>query len=241
MERHLQTQAYNFDRVLRYSLYAALIFFVIMLVSTLLIRNIHPLWNAVVVIGFPYSLFVSKIKSRADDMIFEENQIIVNGKNIAIQDIEFFRIFDSLRLYFVLRITKTGQQYIHYLPVLAKQDLENYFEKERIRSRKGSFDFIARYYCLLYVLHGISRITYSLGTHLYYYLHDLQVFDKEGNSLGVNDKITISFEMELDTRRPLRTGIKKLEKDENGHPKIAEQKPAYYGDGPSDNIIEKVK
>ncbi|QIH34948.1 hypothetical protein [Sphingobacterium sp. DR205] len=70
---------------------------------------------------------------------------------------------------------------------------------------------------------------------------DLQVFDKEGNILGVNDKITISFEMELDTRRPPRTGIKKLEKDENGHPKMVEQKPAYYGDGPSDIIIEKAK
>lgn len=43
----------------------------------------------------------------------------------------------------------------------------------------------------------------------------LQVFDKEGNSVGVNDNITISFEMELDTRRSPRTGIKKLEKDEN--------------------------
>ena len=173
MEQHLQTQAYSFDRILLYSLYAALISFALMFASALLIRNIHPLWNAVVVIGFPYSLFVSKIKSRADDMIFEENQIIVNGKNIAIQDIEFFRIFDSLRLYFVLRITlKTGQQYIHYLPVSAKQDLENYFEKEGVRSRKGSFDFIAKYYCLLYVLPVMIflGLAYSLGTQLYYYL-----------------------------------------------------------------------
>lgn len=72
-------------------------------------------------------------------MIFEENQIIVSGKNIAIQDIEFFRIFDSLRLYFVLRITKIGQQYIHYLPVSAKQDLENYFEKREDKEQEGIF------------------------------------------------------------------------------------------------------
>ncbi|RKO68373.1 hypothetical protein D7322_27540 [Sphingobacterium puteale] len=70
---------------------------------------------------------------------------------------------------------------------------------------------------------------------------DLQVFDNEGNSLGINDKITISFEMDLDTKRPPRTGIKKLEKDENGNPKMVEQKPTYYGDGPSDIKIEKAK
>lgn len=115
MKQPLQAEAFNFDRILLYSLYVALISFALMFASTLLIRNIHPLWNAILVIGFPYSLFVSKIKSSADVIIFEDNQIILNGKNIAIQDIEFFRIFDSLRLYFVLRITlKTGQQYIHY-------------------------------------------------------------------------------------------------------------------------------
>ncbi|MDR2271980.1 MAG: hypothetical protein LBF27_13830 [Sphingobacterium sp.] len=70
---------------------------------------------------------------------------------------------------------------------------------------------------------------------------DLQVFDNEGNSLGVNDKVTISFKMNLDTRRAPRTGIKKLEKDANGNPKMVEQKPAYYGDGPSRIKIEKAK
>ena len=173
MKQPLQAEAFNFDRILLYSLYVALISFALMFASTLLIRNIHPLWNAILVIGFPYSLFVSKIKSSADVIIFEDNQIILNGKNIAIQDIEFFRIFDSLRLYFVLRITlKTGQQYIHYLPVSAKQDMENYFEKEGVRSSKESFDFIAKYYSLLYVLPVmiLLGLAYSLGTQLYYYL-----------------------------------------------------------------------
>jgi len=173
MKQPLQAEAFNFDRILLYSLYAALISFVLVVVSALLSHYFQPLWNAVFIVGIPYFFFVTKIKSSADDMIFKENQIIVNGKNIAIQDIEFFRIFDSLRLYFVLRINlKTGQQYIHYLPVSAKQDLENYFEKEGVRSSKGSFDFIAKYYSLLYVLPVIILLglAYSLGTQLYYYL-----------------------------------------------------------------------
>ncbi|WP_343558825.1 hypothetical protein [Sphingobacterium sp.] len=70
---------------------------------------------------------------------------------------------------------------------------------------------------------------------------DLQIFDNEGNSLGINDKIIVSFELDLDTKRPPRTDIKKLEKDENGNPKIVEQKPVYYGNGPSDIKIEKAK
>lgn len=61
------------------------------------------------------------------------------------------------------------------------------------------------------------------------------------NGMYIPDKFTADDLQVFDTRRPPRTGIKKLEKDENGHPKMVEQKPAYYGDGPSDIIIEKAK
>ncbi|WP_286858577.1 MULTISPECIES: hypothetical protein [Sphingobacterium] len=173
MEQHLQTQAYSFDRIFRYSLYAALISFALMFASTLLIGNIHPLWNAILVIGFPYSLFVSKIKTSGDNMIFEENHIVLNGNRIDFQDIDSYHLFDSLKLYFVLRIRlKAGRQHIHYLPVEIKQDVEKYFDKAEVRSDKRSFDFIARYFILLYVLPFFTflGLAYSLGTRLYYFL-----------------------------------------------------------------------
>lgn len=56
---------------------------------------------------------------------------------------------------------------------------------------------------------------------------DLQIFDNEGKQLGVNDKITVSFTMKLDTNREPR------EDKSTG--------PTYYGDGPVDVKIEKAK
>jgi|GEM_PF-636934 len=70
---------------------------------------------------------------------------------------------------------------------------------------------------------------------------DLQIFDNEGNQLGVNDKITISFTMKLDTNREPREGDSKMEKDEKGIPKMVKTGPIYYGDGPVDIKIEKAK
>ncbi len=106
-------------------------------------------------------------------MIFEENHIVLNGNRIAFQDIDSYHLFDSLKLYFVLRIRlKTGRQYIHYLPVDVKQDVETYFDKANMKSDKRSFDFIARYFILLYALPFVTflGLAYSFGTRLYYFL-----------------------------------------------------------------------
>ncbi len=106
-------------------------------------------------------------------MIFEENHIVLNGNRIDFQDIDSYHLFDSLKLYFVLRIRlKAGRQHIHYLPVEIKQDVEKYFDKAEVRSDKRSFDFIARYFILLYVLPFFTflGLAYSLGTRLYYFL-----------------------------------------------------------------------
>lgn len=68
---------------------------------------------------------------------------------------------------------------------------------------------------------------------------DLQIFDNEGKSSGINDKITISFTMKLDVKRAPITGQTKVVKDENGMMKSVERAPQYYGDGPVDIKIER--
>lgn len=70
---------------------------------------------------------------------------------------------------------------------------------------------------------------------------DLQIFDNEGKQLGVNDKITISFTMKLDTNREPNKGSSKMEKDEKGIPRMVEKAPQYYGEGPVSIKIEKAK
>jgi hypothetical protein len=68
---------------------------------------------------------------------------------------------------------------------------------------------------------------------------DLVIYDNEGNELGVNDKITISFTLKLDTKRePGKSNI--IEKDERGMPKSIPIK-SYYGDGPVDIRIDKAQ
>lgn len=54
MKQPLQAEAFNFDRILSYSLYAALISFVLVVVSALLSHYFQPLWNAVFIVGIPY-------------------------------------------------------------------------------------------------------------------------------------------------------------------------------------------
>ncbi|MFL9835698.1 hypothetical protein [Chryseobacterium terrae] len=70
---------------------------------------------------------------------------------------------------------------------------------------------------------------------------DLQISDNEGNQLGINDKMTVSFTMELDTNRPPHQGNNKLVKDKNGIPEMVELPATYYGDGPSNIKIEKAQ
>lgn len=70
---------------------------------------------------------------------------------------------------------------------------------------------------------------------------DLQIFDNEGNQLTINDKIIISFTMELETNREPNDGGIKMEKDEKGIPRMIKTAPTYYGQGPVDIKIEKVQ
>lgn len=173
MKQLLQTEAYNFDQVRRYSLYTALISFVLMFFTTMWMNNSYPLWHAIVVIGMPYSYFVSRIKKSPEQIIFEENQILLNGRGILFEDIESYHLFESLRLYFVLRITlKTGQRYMYYIPIVVKPEIETYFDKEDLPSSKGNFDFIARYYSLLYALSVtiFLMLIYSFAIQFYYFL-----------------------------------------------------------------------
>ncbi len=69
---------------------------------------------------------------------------------------------------------------------------------------------------------------------------DLQIFDNEGNQFGVNDKITVSFTMDLNTNRPPskeRTSMGKV----NGKMQKIIIPAQYYGNGPKNLKIEKSK
>lgn len=68
----------------------------------------------------------------------------------------------------------------------------------------------------------------------------IDIYDKDGNKLGVNDKIKVSFTLDLNTNRePYPARVTKA--FVNGK-MVDKQIPAeYYGNGPVDLMIEKVE
>lgn len=168
----LHVVAYDFGKIIKYSVYIFLMSFVLMFLSAMLLKYVHPLMNAMIVIGMPYGIFVTLVKKNADVINFKDGEIILKDRKIALDSMESCHLFDALRLYFALRITlKTGQHYIYYLPIDVKEDISVYINQLDLPTSKRLVDFIAKYYALLYVLPFLILLglAYYLGTQVLYF------------------------------------------------------------------------
>ncbi len=173
MENFFNTQGYDFKLILKTSVVVACISFGFMIFSPWISKYLHELFLAMIIVGIPYYFFMKKIRNNLKSIDFKNKEIIVNTISLHTQDIISYRITNSLRLYFMLRInSKDGNKYIYYLPVSKKRKVESFFENNHINKNQLFSDFLPKHYLLIYIAFYfiILGIIYYCGQQIYYFL-----------------------------------------------------------------------
>lgn len=175
MENFFNTHGYDFKLILKTSVIAACISFGFMIFNPWISRYLHELFLAIIVVGIPYYFFMKKNKDNLKSIDFKNDEMIINNTSLLTQNITSYRITNSLRLYFMLRINdKEGNQYIYYLPVSEKQKVESFFENIRVNKNQIFSDFLPKHYLLTYIAFYfiVLGIVYYCGQQMYYFLND---------------------------------------------------------------------
>ena len=224
MKETLNSRGYSFNYILKYSLIATTISFVIMLLSPILSKFLYELWFAIFIVGVPYYLFITKIKKSEEEIIFHENKIIVSDHvSLPIELIDSYKIMYALRLYFALRITlKNNKTYMYYLPISDKEKINTYFKLNNIKESTSIIDFLIKNYLILYILLYFFLLGsfYYLGQQIYYFI----VSTNRGFMAipEVGDQVMVAFQHNLPDRPFVMGGM--------FHGKVG------VGGGPSNNV-----
>lgn len=174
METSFKTKAYNFRIIRQVSLIALLISCGLMFFLPWISKYANALFLGIIVVGFPYSFFIKKMKDKEEILEFNHDSIISKEQTIQVSDIDSYRIINSLRLLFILRIKlKNNQKFVYYLPESDKENIKSYFIKAQEKSLKQ--DFLIKNYQFIYVLGFFAAIgfIYYAGQQIYYFVRSL--------------------------------------------------------------------
>lgn len=114
------------------------------------------------------------MKDKEEILEFNHDSIISKEQTIQVSDIDSYRIINSLRLLFILRIKlKNNQKFVYYLPESDKENIKSYFIKAQEKSLKQ--DFLIKNYQFIYVLGFFAAIgfIYYAGQQIYYFVRSL--------------------------------------------------------------------